>query len=439
MTFVTRKHLPRRTFLKGAGAVVALPLLDSMVPAQTPLAQTAARGNFRAGFIYVPHGAIMAQWTPIGDGRGFEFSRILKPMERFRDRVTVVTGCAINAENGHAISNSMWLNGVKPAHGTEIRSGVTVDQMIAARIGQDTQFPSLEIATEDHSAELGSCGGDYACAYMNTISWRTPTTPLPMELNPRVLFERMFGGDGATAELRRSRLKDNLSLLDGVTQSVKGLTKGLDARDKARLADYLENVREIERQIARAEKHNGEAGLAAPETPVGVPDTFEEHAKLLFDLWALAFQGDMTRVVTFMLARELSTRTYPQIGISEGHHPVSHHQNNPEQIEKHAKINTYHVSLFANFLDKLKATPDGDGNMLDNSMILYGSGMSNGNVHSHDLLPALVAGGAAGKLKGNNHVKARNGTPLSNLLISLVDKAGVRTDHLGDNSGRIEV
>jgi hypothetical protein len=328
---------------------------------------------------------------------------------------------------------------VKPAHGTEIRGGTTIDQMIAAKIGQDTTFPSLEIATEDHSTELGSCGGDYACAYMNTISWRTPTTPNPMELNPRVLFERMFGGDGATAEQRSARLKDNLSLLDGVTQSVKDLAKGLGAHDQARLSDYLENVREIERRITKAEQRNAESGLAAPDAPVGIPDSFEEHAKLLFDLWALAYQGDITRVTSFLLARELSTRTYPQIGVNEGHHPVSHHQNVPEQIEKHAKINTYHISLFAEFLEKLRKTPDGDGNLLDHSMILYGSGMSNGNVHSHDILPALVAGGAAGRLQGNRHVKAPLLTPFSNLLVSLLDKAGVRTEHLGDSSGRIEI
>ncbi len=437
--FLSKKHLPRRTFLKGIGVTVALPLLDSMVPAQTPLAKTAAKPTLRAGFVYVPHGAIMAQWTPVGENAGFQFSRILKPLEPLRDRITIVSGCALNAENGHAISNSMWLNGVRPAHGTEIRGGTTIDQMIAARIGQDTTFPSLEIATEDHATELGSCGGDYACAYMNTISWRTPTTPNPMELNPRVLFERMFGGDGATAEQRAARLKDNLSLLDGVTQSVNDLAKGLDARDKSRLNDYLENVREIERRIQRASKQTSESHLEAPDAPIGVPDSFEEHAKLMFDLWALAFQGNITRVASFMMARELSTRTYPQVGVSEGHHPVSHHQNVPEQIEKHAKINTYHISLFADFLTKLKKTPDGDGNMLDNAMILYGSGMSNGNVHSHDILPALIAGGAAGRLKGNRHVKAPLMTPLSNVLVSMLDKAGIPTDHLGDSSGRIEL
>jgi len=435
MTFLTKNNLSRRTLLRGAGAAVALPFLDSMVPAQT----RSPKGTLRAGFIYVPHGAILPQWTPIGDGANFKFSRILKPLEPFRERVTVVTGCAINAENGHAISNSMWLNGVKPAHGTEIRSGTTVDQLIAAKIGQDTTYPSLELATEDHSAELGSCGGDYACAYMNTISWRNPTTPNPMELNPRVVFERLFGGDGATAEERLARLKDNLSLLDGITASAKDLSRGLDPRDRARLTDYLDNVREIERRIAQAEKKNRESDLAAPDTPVGIPDSFEEHAKLMFDLWALAFQGDITRVTTFMMARELSTRTYPQVGVAEGHHPVSHHQNVPEQIEKHAKINTYHVSLFAGFLEKLSNSRDGDGSILDHSMILYGSGMSNGNVHSHDILPAVIVGGAAGRLRGNRHVKAPLMTPLANVLVSLLDKAGVPTDHLGDSSGRVEI
>jgi Protein of unknown function (DUF1552) len=439
MTFITKKHLSRRTLLRGAGAAVALPFLDSMVSAQTPLSKTAAKPRLRAGFVYVPHGSILPQWTPIGDGANFEFSRILKPLEPFRDRLTVVTGCAINAENGHAISNSMWLNGIRPAHGTEIRSGTTVDQLIAEHIGQDTTFPSLELATEDHSAELGSCGGDYACAYMNTISWRNPTTPNPMELNPRVVFERLFGGDGATAEDRLSRLKDNISLLDGITASAKALSSQLDPRDRGRLTDYLDNVREIERRISQAEKKNSQSELAAPETPAGIPDSYEEHVNLLYDLWALAFQGDITRVTTFMMARELSTRTYPQVGVFEGHHPVSHHQNVPEQIEKHAKINTYHVSLFAGFLDRLRKIPDGQGNLLDHSMILYGSGMSNGNVHSHDILPAVIAGGAAGRLQGNRHIKVPLMTPLSNVLVSMLDKAGVPTDHLGDSNGRVNL
>ena len=253
-------------------------------------------------------GAQMPQWTPIGDKPGFKYSRIMKPIEHLRSQINIVTGTSLIAENGHALSNAMWLNGTKPAHGTEIRGGTTIDQMIAEKIGQDTTYPSLEIATEDHASELGSCGGDYACAYMNTISWRTPTTPNPMELNPRVLFERMFGGDGATAEQRAARLRDNLSILDGVTASVKDLSKGMDSKDKARVNDYLENVREIERRIAKAEKQNSEStGYGAPEAPVGIPDSFADHANLLFDLWAIAFQGNITQVVSFMLARELST------------------------------------------------------------------------------------------------------------------------------------
>lgn len=438
--FLTKKHLPRRTFLRGVGATIALPLLDSMIPARTALAATAAKPTLRAGFVYIPMGAQMPQWTPIGDKPGFKYSRILKPLEPFRDRVTIVSGTSLIAENGHTLSNAMWLNGTKPAHGTEILSGTTIDQIIAQKIGQETSFPSLEIATEDHASELGSCGGDYACSYMNTISWRTPTTPNPMELNPRVLFERMFGSDGATAEQRVARLQDDLSILDGVTQSVKDLSKNLDSKDKSRLSDYMENVREIERRIARVEKQNSESTeTGAPNAPVGIPDSFEEHATLLYDLWAVAFQADITRVVTFMLARELSTRTYPQIGVPDGHHPVSHHQNDPAKKEQQAKINVYHMEMFVRFLTKLNNMPVGDGNMLDHSMILYGSGMSNSNVHAHDNLPILVVGGAAGKLKGDRHIKVPNDSPLSNLLVGLLETAGVHTDHLGDSSGRIAI
>ncbi|HLI86285.1 MAG TPA: DUF1552 domain-containing protein, partial [Bryobacteraceae bacterium] len=274
---------------------------------------------------------------------------------------------------------------------------------------------------------------------MNTISWRNPTTPNPMELNPRVVFERLFGGDGATAAERLARMQASLSLLDGVTASAKDLSAKLDPHDRARLSDYLDNVREIERRIAQAEKKNSESELAAPETPAGIPDSFEEHVKLMFDLWALAWQADITRVTSFMMARELSTRTYPQIGVNEGHHPVSHHQNVPEQIEKHAKINTYHVSLLAGFLEKLRNSPDGEGNLLDHAMILYGSGMSNGNVHSHDILPAVIAGGAAGRLRGNRHVKVPLLTPMANLLVSVLDCAGVPAEHLGDSNGRVEI
>ena len=439
--FLTRKHLPRRTFLRGVGATIALPLLDSMIPAGTALAATAAAPTLRCGFIYIPMGAQIPQWTPVGDKPGaFKYSRILKPLEQFRDRVNIVSGTSLIAENGHTLSNAMWLNGTKPAHGTEIHSGTTIDQIIAQKIGQETSFPSIEIATEDHASELGSCGGDYECSYMNTISWRTPTTPNPMELNPRVLFERMFGGDGATAAQRVARLNDDLSILDGVTQTVNDLSKHLDAKDKSRLSDYMDNLREIERRIAKVEKQNSESTeLGAPNAPVGIPDSFEEHAHLLYDLWAVAFQADITRVVSFMLARELSTRTYPQIGVTDGHHPVSHHQNDPVKKEQQAKINVYHMEMFARFLTKLNNMPAGDGNMLDHSMILYGSGMSNSNVHAHDQLPILIAGGAAGRLKGDRHIKVPNDTPLSNLLVGMLEVAGVGQNKLGDNTGRIEL
>ena len=438
--FLTKKHLPRRTFLRGVGATIALPLLDSMIPARTALAQTAAKPALRAGFVYIPMGAQIPQWTPIGDKPGFKYSRILKPIEQFRDRVTVVSGTSLIAENGHTLSNAMWLNGTKPAHGTVILSGTTIDQIIAQKIGQETSFPSLEIATEDHSSELGSCGGDYECSYMNTISWRTPTTPNPMELNPRVLFERMFGGDGSTAAQRVARLHDDLSILDGVTQSVNDLSKGLDSKDKSRLSDYMENLREIERRIAKVEKQNSQSTeLGAPDAPVGIPDSFDEHATLLFDLWAIAFQADISRVVSFMLARELSTRTYPQIGVPDGHHPVSHHQNDPVKKEQQARINVHHMEMFARFLTKLNNMPAGDGNMLDHSMILYGSGMSNSNVHAHDQLPILIAGGGAGRLKGDRHIKVTNDTPLSNLLVGMLEVAGIHSNHLGDSSGRIEL
>jgi len=448
MTIVTKKHLSRRTLLQGIGTAISLPLLDSMIPALTAQTKTAANVVPRAGFIYVPHGAVMDKWTPVGTGADFEFGPILSPLAKHRDNVIVLSNlCHHQAEAlgdggaDHSRATATWLNGVhaKKTEGEDVRAGTTVDQMAAEKIGQETRFPSLEIATEDMTGLIGACDVGYSCAYMNTISWRTPTTPLPMEINPRVVFERLFGGDGATAEQRAARLKDNLSLLDGIAQSAKDLSKTLDARDKVRLSDYLENVREIERRIEQAEKKHSDSEIAAPDTPAGVPDSYEEHVKLLYDLWAIAFQGDITRVTTFMMARELSTRTYPQIGVPDGHHPVSHHQNVPERMDQHAKINTYHIGLFAGFLDKLRNTPDGNGNLLDHSMILYGSGMSNGNVHSHDILPALIAGGAAGRMKGNLHVKAPLMTPLSNLLVAMLDKAGIAADRLGDSSGRIDI
>jgi len=437
--FLTKKHISRRTFIRSSvGATFALPLLDAMVPAQTPLARTAAAPLQRFGFIYVPHGSIMKEWTPLQDGPGFDYSPILRPLERFRSQVNVLTGLANNGENGHSPSTAMWLSGTFPAKGSVIKLNTTVDQLIAQKIGQGTPFPSIELATEDHSSHLGSCAGDFLCSYMSTISWRTPTQPLPMEINPRVVFERMFGGDAATPEERRARVERNNSILDAVGESVSDLQRGLGARDRAKLTEYLDNVREIERQIQQTEKRAATL-VDVPPTPVGVPEAWEEHAKLMFELMALAYQGNITRVVSFMLARELSTLSYPQIGVADGHHPVSHNNNVPEQMAKKAKIDMYHLDLFGNFLDRLRSTPDGDGNLLDHSMFLYGSGMSNGNLHTHDNLPILLVGGAAGRLKGDRHIKLKANTPLSNVMMAILDKAGVATDRFGESSGRIEL
>ena len=436
--FITKKHLSRRTFLQGAGVTMALPFLESMVPAQTPLARTAALPAQRFGFIYVPHGSIMKEWTPAQEGAGFEFSPILKPLEKFRDQVNVITGLVSPGEPGHSVSCATFLSGTVPAKGNVIRLNTTIDQMIAQRIGQDTTFPSMEFATEDHSSHIGSCAGDYLCSYMSTISWRTPTQPLPMELNPRIVFERMFGGDGKTREERAARMQQNSSILDAVSDSVKELSRGLGARDQAKLSEYLDNVREIERRIQRGEKQRSESNVDAPETPIGIPDAFDEHVKLMFELQALALQTYMTRVVSFMMARELSTLSYPQIGVLDGHHPVSHNNNVPEQVAKKAKIDVYHLTMFADFLQKLKSTPDGDGSLLDHSLFLYGSGMSNGNQHIHTDLPILTVGGAAGKVKGNKHIRVKN-TPLSNLMVTLLQVAGIGEEKYAASNGRIEL
>jgi hypothetical protein len=438
--FITRRHISRRTFLRGSvGVTLALPFLDAMVPAQTPLVKTAARPLQRFGFVYVPHGSIMKDWTPAQAGTGFEFSPILKPMERFRDRLNVLTGLTNNGENGHSPSTAMWLSGTFPSKGSVIHLGTTVDQLIAQKIGQETTFPSMEFATEDHSSHLGSCAGDYLCSYMSTISWRTPTQPLPMEINPRVVFERMFGGDGATPAARQARLAQNTSILDAVRDSVNDLQRGLGARDRAKLGEYVENVREIERRIQQAERQRTDHLLETPPVPIGVPESWDEHVKLMFELMAIAYQGDMTRVTSFMMARELSTLTYPQIGVADGHHPVSHNNGVAEQVAKKAKIDAYHLGLFAGFLERLRATPDGDGNLLDHCLFLYGSGMSNGNQHTHDNLPILVAGGAAGRVTGGRHIRLENYTPLSNLMVTILDKAGVRTDQFGESWGSVDL
>jgi len=437
--FITKKHLSRRTFLKGVGITVALPFLDAMVPAQTPLALTAANPTQRFGFIYVPMGSIMKQWTPEKEGIGFEFSPILKPLEPFRDKVTVLTGLYNTGEAGHSVSSATYMSGTVPTKGNKLLLNTTVDQVIARKIGQGSTFPSMELATEDHSSHLGSCAGDFLCSYMSTISWRTPTQPLPMELNPRVVFERMFGSDAATPEERLARLEANTSILDGVSDSIKEVNRGLGAKDQAKLSEYLENVREIERQIVQSEKQRSDRNLEAPETPSGIPEVWDQHVRLMFDLKALAFQGNLTRVQSFMLSRELSTLSYPQIGVPDGHHPISHNNNVPEQVAKKAKVDTYHLQLFANYLKKLASIQDGDGSILDHTLYAYGSGMSNGNQHNHQDLPLVLVGGTGGRFKGNNHVKVKDRTPVSNVWLTLQKLAGVQADKYAESTGTIEL
>ena len=441
--FLTKKHLPRRTFLRGMGVSLGLPLLDSMVPVHTALANTAAKPQVRMGFLYMPHGAVMSAWTPAAEGQGFELTRILSPLKNVQDSVIVVSGLAqknagatVGDSGGdHGRSPSVFLNGARPrrTEGEDVRAGTTVDQIAAQKIGQDTPLPSLEIATEDMTGLIGACDVGFSCTYTNTISWRTPTTPLPMEINPRVVFDRLFG-DGSNAAERLARIKREQSILDTIASEVTGLQKSLGTADRNRVSEYLDNIREIERRIQLAEKQSN-SSLQVPAPPIGIPDDHEEHSKLMIDLLALAFQADITRVSAFMMAREVSYRTFPKIGVPDPFHATSHHQDLPEKLEKLTKINTYHVGLVAYLLEKLKTTQDGDGTLLDHSLILYGSCMSNPNVHNHSPLPWFLAGGGCGTVKGGRHIKYSDNTPAANLLLTMLDKAGLHQDGLGDSTG----
>ena len=435
---ITRRHLPRRTFLRGMGATVALPLLDAMTPA---LAQ-APTPPPRIGFIYFPHGAIMAQWTPETVGRGFAFKETLQALAPYQSRLSIVSGLHHRAADStavHSLSPTTWLSGVrpKPTQGVDALAGVTADQIAAATIGQDTLLPSMELATEDHSGLIGACDRDYGCIYMNTLSWRTPTTPMPMEINPRKVFERMFG-QGGSAEARLARQHEDRSILDALLGQATDLRHELGAHDRAKIDLYLESVREIERRLERAESQaDRNADLEIPGAPPGIPFVYEDHVALMFDLLALAYEADITRVFTFMMAREISNRTYPQVDVPEGHHAVSHHANRPEKMAMNVRIQRYHVSLFAKFLARLDATPEGDGTLLDHSILLYGSNMSNSNAHDHFPLPNVVVGGAGGRHRGGQHVKAEDHTPMTNLLVTLLDKVEVPLEVLGDSTGTI--
>jgi len=441
---ITQKALPRRTFLRGVGATLTLPFLDAMVPAASSVARAVTAPARRVGFIYIPNGVIQDQWVPSKTGRNFDLSPILSPLESLRERVLVLSNLAhrqadsFGDGNGdHPRATAVWLSGVhawerRGRQGTtDIKLGITADQIAAREFGKETPLPSLELALEKPTA-IACDTGD--CFYSNTISWRNETTPLDMEAHPRVVFERLFG-EGGTAADRLAILKQTGSILDSVTAEVARLGSTLGIGDRNKLDEYLDAVRDVEQRIQQSESRGAESLVELPDRPVDIPETFEEHAKLMFDLLTLAFQADVTRVFTLMMAREASPRAYPQVGVADQHHTVSHHRNDPEYIAKKAKIDTYHIQLLAYFLENLRKTSDGDANLLDNSMIVYGGGIGNGNLHEHTNLPCLVAGGGGGRLNGGRHRHYAEDTPYANMLLTVLDKAGVPADQLGDSSG----
>jgi hypothetical protein len=446
--FLSRLHLPRRAFLQGLGATIALPLLDGMVPALTALGQTAARPVRRLGIVYAPNGMNIWRWKPATEGPDFELTPVLEPLAPFRGRLLVLSGMsnqqadAVPGEGGgdHSRGQAAFLTGVhaKKTQGPDFQAGVSMDQIAARELGNETQLASLELALESNDL-VGGCELGLSCAYTGTLSWRGPTSPVPVEIDPRAVFERLFGSSDTTdPKARLERLQTERSILDSVTSDLQRLQRRVGSSDRSKVADYLEAVRDIERRIQKAEQQSGRQ-LPLVEQPAGVPASFAEHARLMFDLMALAYQTDLTRVCTFMIGREQSTRTYPEIGVPEPHHPISHHQQRPEYLEKLAKINVFHLQIFAEFLEKLRATPDGDGTLLDQVMLLYGSGLSNPDDHNHHDLPILLAGGGAGLLRGGRHIKYPLDTPLANLHLTLLDKMGVPLDRLGDSTGKIEL
>ena len=444
---VTRKAIPRRTMLRGLGATLALPLLDSMVPAFTPLLKSAARPVSRLGIVYVPMGAVMQNWTPAAEGAGFEMTPILEPLTPFRNRLLVLTGLdnepAVarlgEPAGGHGRIGGAFLTGVhaKPTEGADFETGVSIDQIAARHLGQHTQLASLELGLEV-TGLAGACDVGYSCAYVNTLCWRSPTSPLPMENNPRAVFERLFGDSDTTDPAARlARVVRDRSILDSVTETVGDLQRALGARDRAKLTEYLEAVRDVERRIQKAEAESARE-LPVVERPTGsILASFEEYAKLMFDLQVLAYQSDLTRVIAFMIGKELSSRTYPEIGVPDQHHPLSHHQSDPQKLEKLTRINAFHMSLFAYYLNRLQSTADGEGSLLDHVMLVYGSGMSNSNLHIPHKLPILVAGGRD-YVAGGRHLRFADGTPLTNLYLTMLNKVGVPVERVGDSTGRFD-
>ena len=433
--FITRRVLSRRTVLRGAGAALALPFLDAMCPALA----AAPKARVRFGAVYFPHGATMSRWTPQGQGRDFAFSEILKPLEPFRAQLNVVTNLAHpqaygpgGATANHNRSSAAFLSGAKAVNGAQPKLGVTVDQVAVRYLGTDTPLPSLELMIEDSSM---NCGQGLSCAYRNTLAWQGELSPLPMQNNPQVLFEQLFG-DGADPAQRAARRAQSLSLLDSVADQIRGLDRGLPAADRQRLDQFVTDVREIERRISQAGERVG-GDVEVPRRPSGIPEDVETHIQLMYDLMALAWQTEITRISTFMVAKELSNAVYPKSGLRDSFHILSHHSNNEDNKARFAVLNRYHAGLFAYFLDRLQKTPDGDGTLLDHSLVIYGSGMSDGNSHNHDPLPVLLAGRAAGAIEGNRHLVQPAGTPMSNLLLALLGKFGGQEERFGDSTGRV--
>ena len=437
---IFKKSLSRRAVLRGLGASVALPLLDSMVPALSANAQV-AQPTKRLGVVYVPNGMAMKAWTPATEGSDFEMTRLLQPMAAYRDRMLVISGLNGPQSNAgvHASASTRFLTGAIPKRvESDLQASVSIDQIVARQLGQQTQLSSLELALDQNDV-FGSCDIGFSCQYTSTIAWRDEFTPLPMETNPRLVFERLFGDIGTTdPKVRLQRIQKDQSLLDSVMERAAELNQSVGAGDRAKLEQYLDAVRDVERRIQMAEAQSNRE-LPEVTQPSGIPATYEEHAKLMFDMQVLAYQTDLTRVATFMLGRELSGRTYAEIGVPDSHHPTSHHRDDPVLYEKVTKINEFHTSLFTYYLDKLDATPDGEGTLLDNIMMLYGAGMSDSNQHSNAALPILLFGGAAGNLKGGRHLRYQAGTPIANLHLTMLDKMGMPLDKLANSTGPLDL
>ena len=438
---IFKKTLSRRTVLRGLGASLALPLLDSMIPALSSASAQAAQPTKRLGVVYVPNGMAMKSWTPATEGTDFEITRILQPLAAYQDRMLVLTGLNGPRSNAgvHASASTRFLTGAIPARvESDLQAAVSIDQLVARQLGRETQLGSLELALDKNDV-FGSCDIGFSCQYTSTIAWRDANTPLPMETNPRLVFERLFGDIGTTdPAVRLQRIRKDQSLLDAVSDRVSELNRSVGAGDRARLDQYLDAVRDVERRIQMAEAQSNRE-LPEVEQPSGIPDSYEEHAKLMFDMQVLAYQTDLTRVITFMMGRELSGRTYAEIGVPDSHHPTSHHRDDPVLYEKVTKINEFHTSLFAYYLDKLDATPDADGSLLDNMLLLYGAGMSDSNRHSNAGLPLVLLGGGAGTLKGGRHIRYRSGTPINNLHLTMLDKMGVPVDNLGYSTDQLDL